>query len=400
MRVAYLVNQYPKVSHSFIRREILALEALGASVLRVASRGWNDVVVDPADEEERRKTHYLLQQGGAPLLAASLRVFMASPRRFLRAARRAVAMARMSPRPLPVHLAYLAQACRLCELARDEGVGHVHSHFGTNAAEVALLCSELGGPAFSFTVHGPEEFDMARGLHLGDKVQQATFVAAVSSFGRSQLYRWIPHADWPKVKVVHCGIDEGFSRHTHAAAPESRMVVCVGRLCEQKGQSLLLAAAREMSRRGIDFQLVLAGDGEMRAQLEGLIDAYDLRDRVRITGWVSGEQVRTLLLQSRGLILPSFAEGLPVVVMEAMALARPVIGTHIAGIPELVRHGQEGWLVPAGDCAALVHAWSELLEADADRRQAMGCSARERVLRRHSAATGARKLMQLFGSPS
>jgi colanic acid/amylovoran biosynthesis glycosyltransferase len=274
----------------------------------------------------------------------------------------------------------------------------VHSHFGTNAAEVAMLCSELGGPAFSFTVHGPEEFDMPRGLHLGEKVAQAAFVAAVSSFGRSQLYRWIPHAQWTKVKVVRCGVDEGFSRRPQDTAPASRMVVCVGRLCEQKGQSLLLAAARDMARRGADFELVLAGDGEMRAQLEALIDAYGLRGCVRITGWVSGEQVRTLLLQSRGLILPSFAEGLPVVVMEAMALARPVIVTHIAGLPELVRPGQEGWLVPAGDCAALVHAWTELLAADAHQRAAMGRSARQRVLQRHSAAAGARKLLHLFGS--
>lgn len=396
MRVAYLINQYPKVSHSFIRREILALEALGASVLRVASRGWKDAVVDPADEEERRKTHYLLEHG-RPLLAASLRVFLDSPQRFLQAARCAIGMARMSPRPWPVHIAYLLQACLLRELARREGATHVHAHFGTNGAEVAMLCARLGGPPYSFTVHGPEEFDMPAGLHLGDKVRDAAFVAAISSFGRSQLYRWIPHAEWPKVKVVRCGVDEAFTQGAHDVAPASRMVVCVGRLCEQKGQMLLLSAAREMAQRGEDFQLVLAGDGEMRPELERLIDEYGLRDRVRITGWVSGEQVRSLLLQARALILPSFAEGLPVVIMEAMALARPVVTTSIAGIPELVRDGREGWLVPAGDCGALVHAWTELMRADAAKLEAMGRSARERVTHRHSVAAGARKLMQFFG---
>ncbi|MCD6078524.1 MAG: colanic acid biosynthesis glycosyltransferase WcaL [Ramlibacter sp.] len=396
MRVAYLVNQYPKVSHSFIRREILALEAMGTSVLRVASRGWKDALVDRADEEERRKTHYLLQHAG-PLLSASLRVFLDSPRRFVQAARCAIGMARMSPRPWPVHLAYLAQACLLRELTQREGVAHVHAHFGTNGTEVAMLCARLGGPPFSFTVHGPEEFDMPAGLHLGEKVQAASFVAAISSFGRSQLYRWIPHAHWPKVKVVRCGVDEAFTQAVQDVPPASRMVVCVGRLCEQKGQMLLLSAAREMARRGEDFELVLAGDGEMRAELERLIDAYQLRDRVRITGWVSGQQVRELLLQARALILPSFAEGLPVVIMEAMALARPVITTSIAGIPELVRDGQEGWLVPAGDCAALVQAWTDLMRAEPSRLEAMGSSARERVTRRHSAAGGARKLMQFFG---
>jgi colanic acid/amylovoran biosynthesis glycosyltransferase len=196
---------------------------------------------------------------------------------------------------------------------------------------------------------------------------------------------------------VRCGIDDAFVRAVPAAAPDSRMVVCVGRLCEQKGQMLLLDAAREMARRGEDFELVLAGDGEMRPELERLIDAYGLRGRVRITGWVSGEQVRELLVQARGLVLPSFAEGLPVVIMEAMALGRPVISTLIAGIPELVRDGQEGWLVPAGDSDALVQAWCELNAAEDARLEAMGRSARERVLRRHSAEGGARKLMELFG---
>lgn len=396
MRVAYLVNRYPKVSHSFIRREILALEALGTAVVRVASRGWDEAVVDPADQAERGRTHYLLRRGAGALLAASLRVFLAAPGRFLGAAWRAVRMARMSPRPLPVHLAYLAQACALRELAQREQVGHVHAHFGTNSAEVALLCAELGGPSFSFTVHGPEEFDMPAGLHLGEKVSKASFVAAVSSFGRSQLFRWIPHAQWAKVQVVRCGVDDGFLQPAAVFAPQSRTVVCVGRLCEQKGQLLLLAAAREMARRGIDFELVLAGDGEMRAECERLIAAYGLREQVRITGWVTGAQVRELLLQSRGLILPSFAEGLPVVIMEALALARPVVTTQIAGIPELVRHGREGWLVPAGDCALLVQAWTELLAADAAQLEALGRSGRERVAQRHSAERGARKLLHLF----
>lgn len=394
--VAYLVNQYPKVSHSFIRREILALEAMGVTVLRIASRGWSDTLVDEADHEERRRTQYLLRDGMG-LLVALARALLASPVRLLRAARLALRMARMSPRRAAVHLAYLAQACRLRELLRREGVSHVHAHFGTNPAEIAMLCAELGGPPFSFTVHGPEEFDAPAGLHLGEKIERAAFVAAVSSFGRSQLYRCVPHAHWAKVKVVRCGIDQRFAEPAPPVAGTSRMLVCVGRLCEQKGQALLLAAAREMAARGLDFELVLAGDGELRGELQNLIDAYGLGERVRITGWVSGEEVRSLLLQSRGLVLASFAEGLPVVIMEAMALARPVVSTQIAGIPELVRSGQEGWLVPAGDCAALVRACTELLEADPQRLQEMGLSARERVLERHSAQAGARKLAQLIG---
>jgi len=396
--VAYFVNQYPAVSHSFIRRAILALEQLGASVLRVASRGWSGDLVDPADIAERTRTHYLLQAGAGRLLASALRCFASSPLLFLRALRLAAGMARLSHRPIRVHLAYLAQACRLRELAREEGIAHVHAHFGTNSTEVAMLCAVLGGPKYSFTVHGPEEFDMPVALHLREKVEHAEFVAAISSFARSQLYRWIGHAQWPKVKVVRCGVDAGFAQGPVPDAPDSRRLVCVGRLCEQKGQMLLLAAAR--LRRGHALELVLAGDGEMRPELERLIDAYGLRSSVRITGWVSGEQVRALLREARALILPSFAEGLPVVLMEAMALERPVITTRIAGIPELVRDGQEGWLVPAGDCQALVKAWTELLEADPSCLREMGLRARQRVMERHSTTESARRLMQLFGSPA
>jgi glycosyltransferase involved in cell wall biosynthesis len=400
MRIAYLVNQYPMVSHSFIRREILALEEQGASVLRVASRGWDGDLVDPADVAERTQTHYLLQAAAGRLLASALATFASSPGRFLQALRLAVAMARRSHRPLPIHLAYLAQACCLRELAREEGVSHVHAHFGSNATEIAMLCAALGGPRYSFTVHGPEEFDMPVALHLKEKVEHAEFVAAISSFGRSQLYRWIGHAHWPKVKVVRCSVDGRFREPATSPSPAGMRVVSVGRLCEQKGQMLLLAAAHEMVRRGHDIELVLAGDGPLRPDLERLIAEYGLESRVRITGWVSGEQVRALLLEARALILPSFAEGLPVVLMEAMALARPVITTRIAGIPELVRDGQDGWLVPAGDCLALVEAWTALLQSDPARLVAMGESARQRVLQRHSAPAAARKLMQLFGSPA
>jgi colanic acid/amylovoran biosynthesis glycosyltransferase len=395
--VAYLINQYPKVSHSFIRREILALEALGARVVRVAARGWADAVVDLADEAERARTRYLLQGGAGGLLVSGLKALVTSPVRFTRAAALAASMSRMSPRPLPVHLIYLLQASRLLQLCREEGVTHVHAHFGTNPAEVAMLCAELGGPMFSFTVHGPEEFDMPAGLHLRAKVQRAAFVAAISSFGRSQLFRWIPYEQWGKVKVVHCTVDDGFQQAAQPVPAGSRTVVCVGRLCEQKGQMLLILAARELAARGIDFQLVLAGDGEMRPELEWLIDAYGLRERVRITGWVSGQEVRALLQAARALVLPSFAEGLPVVIMEAMALRRPVITTRIAGIPELVRDGKEGWLVSAGDCRALVDAWTQLLEADAVQLEAMGESGQRRVAQRHSGSEAARKLIQLFG---
>jgi glycosyltransferase involved in cell wall biosynthesis len=170
----------------------------------------------------------------------------------------------------------------------------------------------------------------------------------------------------------------------------------VGRLCEQKGQHLLVEAAHGLADQGLDFELVLAGDGEMRADIEALIVQYHLQARVRILGWISGEQVRDEILAARALVLPSFAEGLPVVIIEAMALGRPVISTYVAGIPELVRPGEDGWLVPAGDVTTLADAMQACLDAPLEVLARMGAKARKQALLRHDIEKEATKLAGLF----
>jgi glycosyltransferase involved in cell wall biosynthesis len=167
-------------------------------------------------------------------------------------------------------------------------------------------------------------------------------------------------------------------------------------LCEQKGQLLLLEAARILSEQGVAFEIVLAGDGEMREQIESLITQYGLQAQVRITGWISSEQVRAEILAARALVLPSFAEGLPVVIMEAMALRRPVLTTYVAGIPELVRQGENGWLFPAGAVNELATALADCLAQPVEVLQRMGEAAYQRVLERHDIDTEAAKLAELF----
>jgi len=394
--VAYLVNQYPKVSHTFIRREIQALEQEEVSVTRFALRGWDADVTDEADLQEKARTQYVLEGGALPLARAIAAALLRSPVRLARAFMLALRMARRAPRPWPYHLIYLAEAAWLCQRLRAAALTHLHAHFGTNAAEVAMLVRELGGPPYSFTVHGPEEFDAPASLHLSAKIERAEFVVAISSFGRSQLYRWIPADQWPKVRVVHCGVDAAFHSAPASVPASAARLVCVGRLCEQKGQLLLLDAVAIVVARGRALELVLAGDGEMRETIERKIDALGLRDRVRITGWINGEQVRAEILASRALVLPSFAEGLPVVIMEAMALRRPVLATFIAGNAELVRPGVDGWLVPAGDVQALADAIETCLETPLPILARMGDDAHDRVVSRHSIAVEARKLVDLF----
>ena len=397
LRVAYLVNHYPKVSHSFIRREILALERLGISVQRIAVRGWDADLPDSADQAEQSRTQYVLRRGVLALLRPTLQTLLASPANFMRALSLACRMGWRGDRALPYHLVYLAQACQILWWLRAASTSHLHAHFGTNPAEVAMLVAALGGPSFSFTVHGPEEFDRPEALRLGEKVRQSAFAVAISSFGRSQMYRWVGYADWPRVKVVHCGLEAGFHAGTEdLAAPAASRLVCVGRICEQKGQLLLIAALKTVVDKGVPVELVLAGDGEMRAEVQALVATAGLAAHVRITGWISSAQVREEILAARALVLPSFAEGLPVVLMEAMALGRPVISTFVAGIPELVRHGEDGWLVPAGDVGALASAIEDCLQAPASTLARMAESARARALARHSIATEAGKLAALF----
>lgn len=393
LHLAYVLNTYPAASQTFIRREIRALEDQGVRVDRIALRGWNAQVVDPRDADERERTHYVLRRGLPGLVGPVLRILAGAPVAWARAAVQAVRMARRSDRGLAYHLAYLAEACRVAELSKSLRFHHVHAHFGTNAAEVVMLARILGAPAYSFTVHGPEEFDAPVALHLREKIESSSFVVAISSFGRSQLFRCLPHAAWPKVKVVHCGIDREFREGAALPLTDQPRLVCVGRLCEQKGQLLLVEAAASLAAKGVGFELVLAGDGDMRAALEALVAARGLQSHVRITGWLTSAQVREEMLAARAVVLPSFAEGLPVVLMEAMALARPVLTTGVAGIPELVEHGRHGWLVAPGDVASLATALKQVLDTPPDRLAEMGRAAREKVLRRHCADESARRLL-------
>lgn len=392
-RVAYLINQYPTISHTFIRREIQALERQGFDVLRISLHGWDLKLMNEEDRLERTRTRYVLQGGMFPLLGAMLRSMVTRPGRFISALALALRMSRGSERSLPYHLAYLAEACRMLPWIEGFGAKHLHAHFGTNSAETAMLVNALGGPPYSYTLHGQNELLFGGFV---DKVIRSAFVVAISSYGRSQMFRRLKYDLWNKVKVVHCGLEMAYQDTESVPLSASPRLVCVGRLCEAKGQQLLIEAADRLARKGIEFELVLAGDGEMREEVDALIRHFDLGTKVHVTGWLSAAQVRDQILAARALILPSFTEGLPVVIMEAMALRRPVLSTYVAGIPELVQHGKTGWLFPAGSVDDLAAAMEDVLSRSTDELRQMGEIAYARVRDRHSADTEAAKLADLF----
>jgi colanic acid/amylovoran biosynthesis glycosyltransferase len=399
MRVAYLINQYPKVSHTFIRREIRALEKHGVVVERFSVRDTSGELRDDDDHAEALRTTVLLpvRQGQAAraLGAALAQCLSSSPQRFAQASAQALRFASNASRKA-VHAAYLGEAARLKIWCDERRITHVHAHFGTNSTTVAALCHSLGGPPYSFTAHGPEEFDKPDLISLDEKIAGARFVVGISSFGRSQLLRRTPASQWSKVKVVPCGVDEAFlSSQFLRPLSDVRRLCCVGRLCEQKGQLLLVEAARKVRERVGSFELVLVGDGELRHEIEARVQDAGLEDIVRITGWASGAVVREEILSSRAMVLPSFAEGLPVVIMEALALERPVLSTYVAGIPELV-DARCGWLFPAGSIEPLVDAMIAALSAPLATLAPMGAEGRRRVVARHDATVAAELLLQAF----
>jgi len=392
MQITYLINQYPKVSHSFIRREILALEKQGINVQRIAQRGWNDTLVDAQDQSEREKTQYIVKQGAVSLLLSTVKTMISTPKSFFRVLGLALSMAKGSDRSLAHHLIYFVEACQMQPWLKQHQSSHIHAHFGTNSSEIAMFASQLSGIPYSFTVHGPEEFDKPQALGLNQKIRLAKFVAAISSFGRSQLFRWADFQDWKKIKEVHCGLEANFYENALTVNPKNQSMVCVGRICEQKGQLLLIEAVKKLHDQGVAMHLVLAGDGEMRKEVESLINRYDLQAYVTITGWISSDEVRQHILSAQIMVLPSFAEGLPVVIMEAMSLKRLVVSTYVAGIPELIKHKENGWLCAAGDVEALAKVLEEALATPEATRKKMATLAYESVIARHHIDTEAAKL--------
>lgn len=402
MKIAYLVNTYPRPSHTFIRREVQALERRGFTVHRFAMRSERANLVDQADLAEDGLTEHVLHLGKGRVLTSALRWMIGHPAKSVAALATALRCGKHGAGGSPGtggrlrHLIYTLEAAFIAQRSAELGIAHLHAHFGTNSATVAMLSYLLGGPRYSFTVHGPEEFDAPLALALGEKMRHAAFTVAISSFGRSQLYRWAALSDWKKLAVVHCGIEpEKF------AAPSTPPVggphlVAIGRLAEQKGFSLLIEAMSLTVTTHPKLHLTLVGDGPMRPEIKALIAANNLTAHVTLAGWQDEAGVQRALAAAQALILPSFAEGLPMVVMEAMAAGRPVIATAIAGVPELVVPGETGWIVPAGDALGLAEAIAALAQTPAHQLDAMGKAARTRVFERHDIDVEAAKLAALI----
>lgn len=394
MKIAYLVNRYPAVSHTFIRREIAALEASGRCVLRYSIRASTGPFPDARDAAEVARTTVILS--GAVKLVFGLAAMLAlHPVRTWRAVRIAIAMGRSAGGQAWRQLAYLAEAAWLVREWQRAGVSHVHAHFGTNPAAVARLARAMGGPPYSFTAHGPDEFDAPGAIDLAGKIADAAFVVAISDFGRSQLMRWARWRDWPRIIIIRCGLDADFIAAPVEPAPDAPHFCYVGRLSGQKGLPVLVDAAAMIAHAHPDLRITVVGDGPLKAELHERAVALGIADILVFVGAATNADVRRHLSAARALIVPSFAEGLPVVIMEALAMARPVIATAIAGIPELV-DDSDGWIVRPGNARDLADAMAQAIAAPPAMLAAMGVAGRRRVAAQHDAARNASTLAALI----
>lgn len=399
-RVAYLVSQYPMLSMIFIIREVLQLRRLGWRIdvasINAADRGLQGLTTDEAGEAST--TYYLKPHGWRGALVAHLDTALRHPRGWLRGWAAVVRLARADLRQLALNLAYFTEALMVGVWMRQRDQQHLHAHLGSQAATVALFVKRVFGHGFSITVHGPDEFYDAYRQYLPEKVAAADFICCISHFARSQLMRLSPYAHWHKLEVVRLGVDPAHfaPRPRPLSADGAFELLCVGRLTPSKGQHLLIDAVARLLGQGRHVRLRLVGAGDDRASLEAQVRSQGLADHVLFEGAVNQDRIRALYAQAHCFCIASFAEGIPVVLMEAMAMAVPCVTTRITGIPELIEDGRDGLLVAPSDAAGLAAAIARLMDDPAlyDRLAAAG---RQRVVDDYDLARNVDRLAEVFG---
>lgn len=397
--LGYLTSVYARASDTFIRNEVLELRRRGHVVRTYSIREpEHEQLVSEEIRRERESTLYILPGHAAGAIRAALLLFVTQPARTLAAFALGWRTGARGVRARVWQLAYFLEACFLARRLRADGVRHLHVHLEEQPATVGMLASALSGVPFSMAVHGPYIFRAPGPWALGEKVARAAFTTCISEFTRSQCMLYAPLAAWPKLSIVRCAPHPSFLECEPAPLPDARRLVWVGRVCEEKGVPVLIEAAARLAREGLEFELELIGDGPLLPAIRARIAQEGLERRVRTLGWAGSDAVRARVNAARALVQPSFAEGLPVVIMEALALGRPVISTFVAGIPELIENGVDGWLVPAGSVEALTGAMRAAIQAPAAELERLGRAGRARVLERHHVVTEVDKLAALFES--
>ncbi len=377
--IAYLCSEYPAISHTFIYREIESLRKAGMTIHTASIRKPSNLQFMTAAEQNEAAQTLMVLATPLPLMAkAHLHSLIKNPAGYLRMAFEASKLLFKGPKSPVKALAYFVEAGILLEWMHRHGITHIHEHFGNPTAIVAILMKSYGGVSYSISVHGPDIFYAVDSALLAEKVQKACFIRCISHYCRSQIMRISDSESWNRQHIVRCGVDPDLYDVRPDPGNKVPVIICVGRLVPAKGQHILLKACSLLKRDGVQFHLIIIGEGPDRSSLEKFVARNDLREVVTFTGVLGQDKVRQQYDRADLFVLASFAEGVPVVLMEAMAKEIPVISTRITGIPELIQHGQDGLLATPGDAEDLASQILTLLNHP-ELRQQFGKAGRKKV---------------------
>lgn len=396
MKLGYLTSQYPATSHTFIRREVTALRSRGLDLQTYSIRA--PAKAELIAEEDRREfstTFTVLDRGLGEFAVAHISALASHPVRYLRTFAKALRHRPPGLRAFLLAIAHFGESILLARRLRQDGITHLHNHFANSAATVGLLASSHVGLPWSFTMHGISELDYPAGLMLPEKIGAATFVACVSWFGRSQAMRMVPPREWQKLRVVRCGLE--MDRLARRSRPPEAGVrfICVGRLSPEKGQTGLLEVFARLAKERPNVRLDLVGDGPDSDELRQFVAKLGLSDTVAFLGRLPEEATLKEIAEADVLVLPSFMEGLPVVLMEAMAMGVPVISSRVAGIPELVRDGENGLLFTPSHWDELLHCLERMAD-DPGLRASFAEKGAEAVVREFDIQLSAARLENMY----
>lgn len=384
-KLAYLVSRYPAVSHTFIQREIQALRAHHLEIF-TASINPPDIKADQisaVDEAEIAQTFYVKKAGTFNAIRALFTTLFTHPILFFRGLFFSL---KHATKGFLYSLFYFTEAILVGKWMTEKEISHLHVHFANPASTVALIMTKIFPHTFSMTIHGPDEFyDVTLNL-LPEKIQAATFIHCISFYTQSQLMRLVPLLQWKKFKVTRLGVDPQIyfptqSKENHAPL----QILSVGRLSPNKGHAILIQAFHLLKSESPSLQLKIVGDGPELSSLQQLIHTLQLGDSVHLTGALNQQQTLETYREADLFVLASFAEGLPVALMEAMSLEIPCIATNINAIPELIQQGINGLLVPSSDVDSLAQSMKLLIETPSLRIK-LGQAGRQTVIEKYNLA--------------
>jgi colanic acid/amylovoran biosynthesis glycosyltransferase len=401
-RLIYVMTHYPKLAQTFIQTEITTLREEGIEIIPIA--------LNPPELYELKHhgaaelsstTRYLKSHLWASLGSLIIATFI-RPLDMAKVWGAAVASAGGHPARMIRRIAHLAHAAQVERIARMLGVRHIHAHFGLAPATIGWFASAIAKTKgrdlrFSFTIHGFHDFADPSETRLDLKVPAATAVICVSDFTRSQLFLSAAPTDWKKCHVVRCGLElSEFSYRDPTPLPPHPLMVSLGRLSPEKGTAVLIDALALLLEKGVHPpRLRIIGDGPERAALEAMANQRGLVEFVTFLGELSPTEVRAELTAADIFSMASFSEGLPVSLMEAMAVGTPCVTTWIAGIPELAEDGVTALAVPPARADRLANAIARML-SDEELRLRLARGARRRIEAQHDAKKLAKLLKKII----